>query len=451
MLHYRNYYIILFCLLFISCRKLIEVEPPSNEVPSESVYDDEAMADAAVADIYAGLSGYFSGNILSVINGMTADELNTLNIYHRRYVNNAILSDDALILSSWQQFYRLIYRANAVLEGVSAARKLPEEKAKQLQGEALFLRAFCYYYLLNCWGDVPLITTTDVEQTASAPRSGLAVVYDLVMSDLKTAASLLSAAYPGTEKVRANKWAAVAMLARVSLQTHNWQQAAEQATLVLNAGIYTPLIRPDSVFLRNSRPAILQIWTNEGYTLPGLTFIPVSAGNYSFYPFTDDLIAGFEDGDIRKAMWTGSFTYAGLLYHYPLKYKNRAAAISGREEYLMVLRIEEMYLIRAEALAQLENVTGALADVNVLRKRAGLPGLSILLKQDECLLAIEKERRIELFTEWGDRWLSLRRTNRIDTVLEVVKPVWKSTAALYPIPQEERNRNPKLTQNDGYQ
>jgi hypothetical protein len=219
---------------------------------------------------------------------------------------------------------------------------------------------------------------------------------------------------------------------------------------VIYSGTYTPLISADSVFLRNSRPAILQIWRNEGYTFLGQTFLP-SEGSFSFYPFTEDFMQSFEPADKRKDSWTRSFSYGGATYYNCYKYRNRTAAIAGREEYLMVLRIEEQYLIRAEAFAHLDNTRDAIADLNVLRSRAGLPALSDTTMRDACLRLVEQERRMELFTEWGDRWFSLRRTGRLEEVMKAIKPGWKSTAALYPIPQEERNRNPRLSQNNGYQ
>lgn len=448
--HYRRYYLIFTLLLITSCKKLITVDAPSDEIPAESVFSNDALADAAVADLYYSLSGYFDSNLLPVINGMTADELNTLNGTHLRYVNNAILPTDAPLLSSWRELYKVIYGANAVLEGLAISNGLSQGKVLQLKGEAEFLRAFCYYYLLNCWGDVPLIITTDVNQTALAPRTGIDSVYDQIISDLSHASQLLPASYYTGEKVRASRWAAVALLARVQLQRGNWEDAIVLSSQVINSGAYTPLISPDSVFLRNSHPAILQIWRSEGYTLLGQTFLP-SEGSFSFYPFTDDFMQSFETGDKRRESWTKPFTYGGATYYNCYKYRNRTAAIPGKEEYLMVLRIEEQYLIRAEAFAHLNNNRNALADLNILRTRAGLPVISDTTIRDSCLPLVEQERRMELFTEWGDRWFSLHRTGRLDEVLKTMKPGWKSTAALYPIPQEERNRNPHLSQNNGYQ
>jgi hypothetical protein len=123
----------------------------------------------------------------------------------------------------------------------------------------------------------------------------------------------------------------------------------------------------------------------------------------------------------------------------------------------MVLRLGEQYLIRAEARAQQGKVTGAGSaeeDLDAIRTRAGLSPTTAST-QAQMLDAILQERRVELFAEWGHRWLDLKRTNTIDQVMSVVAPskggVWESYKALYPIPFNELLLNPKLKpQNPGY-
>jgi len=446
-----HYWVLCYLLLATSCKKLIAVDAPSDEIPAESVFSNDQLADAAVADLYYQMAGYFVETALPLINSMTADDITTLSPSQLRYVNNAIPSTDVLLLTSWRNIYKIIYGANAMLEGLAASNGVSPDKARQLRGEAKFLRAFCYYYLVTCWGDVPLLTATDLDHTALASRAPVDSVYSFIASDLYYASLLLPDAYMTGEKTRANKWAAVALLARIYLQQGKWEDAIVQSSAVINTGLYTPLISPDSVFLRNSKPAVLQIWKSEGYTLLGQTFLPVSDGGFSSYPFTDDFMQSFEENDKRKRSWTNVFPYGGRNYYNSYKYRNRSAAVAGKEEYLMVLRIEEQFLIRAEAYAWLGNNGAAIDDLNVIRVRAGLSPLSATTIRDSSLLLVEKERRLELFTEWGDRWIGLHRSGRLDTVMKAIKPGWKSTSALYPIPQEELNRNPNLTQNDGYQ
>jgi hypothetical protein len=162
---------------------------------------------------------------------------------------------------------------------------------------------------------------------------------------------------------------------------------------------------------------------------------------------TSSIVSSFEAGDQRRQKWIDSITYQSVKYYYPGKYKNATTTIS---EYYMVLRIAEQYLIRAESNANLNNLTDAVNDIDVVRNRAGLPGLPSNLTQSQVLTAIEQERRVEFFGEWAHRWFDLKRTGRVKAVLSPLKPNFLDTDLLYPIPVNELLYNPSLTQNLGY-
>jgi len=120
-------------------------------------------------------------------------------------------------------------------------------------------------------------------------------------------------------------------------------------------------------------------------------------------------------------------------------------------EYFIVFRVAEQYLILAEASARLNKINDALNAVNVIRARAGLVNLASTLDQSQSLSAIERERRSELFIEFGHRWFDLKRTDRLNAVMAAFKPgIWKSTADLWPIPLDQLKANKGLTQNPGY-
>ena len=114
----------------------------------------------------------------------------------------------------------------------------------------------------------------------------------------------------------------------------------------------------------------------------------------------------------------------------------------------MVLRLAEQYLIRAEARVNQEKLEEGLIDLNKVRSRSNA---SLIQSNDteSALEAIQNERRLELFNEWGHRWLDLKRT---DTAIETLsfKPGWQTTDLFYPIPEQELLRNPNMTPNDGY-
>lgn len=117
----------------------------------------------------------------------------------------------------------------------------------------------------------------------------------------------------------------------------------------------------------------------------------------------------------------------------------------------MVMRLAEQYLIRAEARIQQGKLDDGRNDLDAIRHRAGLPNLSTSLTQPALLLAVEQERKVELFAEWGHRWFDLKRTKRADAVLGPIKGAnWQSTDTLYPIPSDAIRTNANLTQNEGY-
>jgi starch-binding outer membrane protein, SusD/RagB family len=112
----------------------------------------------------------------------------------------------------------------------------------------------------------------------------------------------------------------------------------------------------------------------------------------------------------------------------------------------MLLRLADIHLVRAEALARREQWNDALTDINKVRERTGLTEIKNV-SQDSVIRAIAHERQVELFCEWGNRWYDLKRTNRIDAVLGTEKTTWRPAAALFPIPTAELQANPALTPN----
>jgi starch-binding outer membrane protein, SusD/RagB family len=124
-------------------------------------------------------------------------------------------------------------------------------------------------------------------------------------------------------------------------------------------------------------------------------------------------------------------------------------------EYYTVLRLAELYLIRAEAAARgaAGGINAAIADLNVIRTRALLPALPNTLTAEQVTAAVARERQVELFAEWGHRWLDLKRTGRAHDVLSALsaKQPWAGDyQLLYPIPPAEIRVNPRLMQNINY-
>jgi hypothetical protein len=181
-------------------------------------------------------------------------------------------------------------------------------------------------------------------------------------------------------------------------------------------------------------------------TIEGYYFILTSTPLFNTLSTT--LLQHFEPGDSRLTHWVSSYSNSYGTFYFPYKYK-KGLKLPTEEfsEYSVVFRLAEMYLIRAEARANLDNVLGSKTDLNIIRGRAGLVDTSAA-DQQSLLLAIEDEWLSEFFTEYGHRWLDLKRTGRAISVLD---NGITANDLLYPIPFAEFQKNPNLgLQNNGY-
>jgi hypothetical protein len=484
-------------LVQTSCKKLVETPPPSEVITEANVYSTDATAIAVLNGIYiamnsSGANQPIQGNTsIALLAGLSADELalynGVTNITYLGYYQNAlsqIVDAPSSGSEHWTPLYNYVYRCNAAIEGLSASTSLTPVVKQQLLGEAKFLRAFFYFCLVNLFGDLPLVLGTDPEVNTLLPRSPKAKIYEQIIADLEDAEQKLSVDYLketllGTtaERVRPTKWAAIALLARVYLFTEDYVKAEAKATAVINHNsLFHLLPALNDVFLKNSREAIWQLQptainfnTVEAQTL----VVPQQGPNPIANPvfLSDTLLKSFEAGDKRAVYgnWvdTTIFKLTSTLKDtvaYPNKYKlfikdttiNTSTATKNMKEYFMVLRLGEQYLIRAEARAQQGNIDGAKTDLNTVRTRAGLGG-TIANDKNALITAILKERQVELFTEWGHRWLDLKRTGKIDEVMKGITPLkangaaWQSYQQLYPLPLvSDLQKAPNLVQNDGY-
>ena len=457
--NYLFLYSYLFLVVFTSCKKFVDIPPPPTELVGQDAFNSDPSATAALVGIYSNMmstTGFASGGPQSItqLTGASADEFINYSTDPNQgaFYKNDLISSNLIVGNNlWNEGYKLIYYANAVLEGLNSSTAISDSNRTQLIGEAKFIRAFCHFYLVNLFGDIPLITTTNYQLNAIAVRTPAHNVYVQIISDLKDAQSKMSPDYSFSygERVRPNKWTAAALLARVYLYLQDWTNASIEATSIINnTSLYNLSPNLNTVFLANSEETIWQLMpVQPGFnTQEGKTFILTDAPQY--VAITPDLLNAFESGDNRKADWLDSFTTNGLTYYFAYKYKVKASA--DLTEYSTVFRLSEQYLIRAEAEAQQNDLTNAAVDLNIIRSRAGLLN-STALSQSDLLAAISHERQIELFSEWGNRWFDLKRTHFADSVLGPIKgPGWQANDTLYPIPREEINKDPRLTQNQGY-
>lgn len=465
--------------LAASCESYVGVDDPKTELPSGSVFVNDRTATAAMVGVYSDMNAYnyyFANIITTFLGSMNADDFTYAASLAEfdEFKNNTVQPGNRYIEQLWAQPYDYIYRCNAIIEGVTASTTLSPAVKSQLLGEARFTRAFCYFYLVNIFGDVPLILDTDVQKNTNLPRTALAQVYQSIIDDLKLAKDLMDVNYPTNgERTRPTKGAATLLLARTYLYTGNNAQAEiEAGEVIANTTNFSLLTgaNMNKTFDKNSREAVWQLQpvnvAGNRNTWEGFTMTPASiTAPSAFYRLTKDpvygLVFAFDAEDLRKTNWTGSYTTTAvppLTHTYPYKYKVRTGTTVT--EYSMVLRFAEAYLIRAEARMQQSKFKPAAEDLDVIRNRAGFTTpLVTPVSIPTGMLLVEKERRLEFFAEWGHRWFDLKRwksitgdatKTRADDILPATKPFWKSTAVLMPIPTNARNTNPSLTPNPGY-
>ncbi|MHA4896221.1 RagB/SusD family nutrient uptake outer membrane protein [Pedobacter sp. PWIIR3] len=455
------------CLLFTGCKDFLKVDPPKNVEVPETIFSTNETANSAVLTIYGQMSSstVTTPYSLSYLTGISADELkNNSSITDDIYIN-AIDPRSSKTNEFWSGTYSVIYAANAVYEGVTKSAQLSANLKKQLLGEASFIRAYWYFNLVNLYGDVPIVLSTDYSNNASMARKPVQDVYQQIINDLKFAQDNLNeinvgqdGLSPANDRIRPNKDVATALLAKVYLYTGDNKSAEELATTLISNGKY--LLEPlDKVFLKDSKEAIWQIMPvdrSDFNTEEGLNYIPTTVPTLEGkYTISDQLFNAFETADKRKTSWIGTYTDTeptpNVDYHYPYKYKVQFG--SNFTEYSVIFRLAEQYLIRAEARIILGNLTGAAQDINVIRNRAGLDKSSASTP-NELMAAVMHERNAEFFTEQGHRWFDLKRTKNVNVVMPPITTLkgggWNKDKQLWPIPYSEILKAPNLRQNTGY-
>lgn len=451
--------LVICCALLFSCESLVEVELPNTQVAGETVFANTNTATAALTNIYSEIreNNLISGSVrISDLFGLYADELDLFATFRTdllEFYNHTIVPRNITVSSIWNNSYGLIFASNSVIDGLKNSVAIPQEEKDQLIGEALFLRAFLHFYLVNLFGDIPYISTTDFQENTKASKMTVADAYQKIIIDLSEAKELLSDSYISLERTRPNRGTVSALLSRVYLYMEDWEKAEMESTSIINnTNLYVWENDLGKVFLRESTSTIWQFKPNaEGENTEEAPIFIFVTGPPPLIALTSSLINAFEPTDMRRNQWIGDVSDSDGTdtWYHAFKYKEQSNTPTSLE-YTILFRLGEQYLIRAEARAQLGDITGAQEDLNAIRNRAGLGDTSAATTSD-LLDAILQERQVELFTEFGHRWFDLKRTGRASEILAPLKPGWQDTDILLPIPETELLINPNLLpQNPGY-
>lgn len=439
---------LLLLLTMVSCDKLLEIDPPSDRLVDEVVFGSDASLNSAALSLYNTMD-YESIN--GPLIGLYTDELKytSANPSNVAFEANTVPANDGFLLALWRKLYSSVYQANAILQGVEGQGSLTDSVKQRAIGEACFFRALAYFNLTNLWGMVPLNLTTDVGVNSVAKKVATAEIYEQILKDLLTAKNALKPQYGNEELNRATRYAAQALLARVYLYRKDWNNASIEASAVINSGLFYPLPAAGSAFVKTNKEAFLKHWNLNGFTTFGVNYIPAGTSTPVYY-LTPALINTFTAADERLLNWTKKTTVAGITYSYPYKYRLNSATSGSNAEYQVLFRLSEMFLVRSEASLELNDMESAVADINQVKSRAKIALLTPSDTKEKIMAEIVLERRREFFTEGFHRFFDLKRWGTIDAVLGLQKPNWKSTNAVLPIPLDEMQKNPNMTQNAGY-
>ncbi len=441
-----TYLLILLIIVLSSCTKVLDVQP-TQSISSEEAIKNKSGVDRAITGAYSALqySGSYGRNQI-LVEDLAADNLvwtGTTQDYSQ-IANNLIPAENGVIDGIWSANYECINRVNNVLSRIDGIGDLTSDEHDMYKGDGLFLRALCHFNLVCFFGGVPIKTkpTLDLSNVDQA-RNTVSDVYTQIIGDLQSAEQLL----PPTRTLgKASAYSAKALLARVYLTAFHLNENPEfassaiaEAEQVINSGVFMLADSCQFLYNGNATESIFEVVSDaQNRNLLAQYFFPRSlTGRYEVSP-PAQFIQSYEAADTNR--FNCSIAYDTINLPYGIKYKD----ITAGTDRVYVLRLAEMYMIHAEALAYTNGSIEAIrTDIDVIRKRAGLPP-TLAADYPELKLAIEYERRHEFAFE-GQRWSDLVRTKRATAVLGIDEKY-----TLFPIPLSEMQTNKKMTQNPGY-
>jgi hypothetical protein len=444
---------IVLASLMTSCQKQLDIEPTASLSP-------ETVGAADVQKLMNGVyDGLQEGNTSYFYLSFAVEDLSADNLAYRATFfqngeidNNAILPNNVLTQRYFNAPYVVIQRANDLLEIINNSNTLTEPVKKSLLTQTHFLRAYAYYKLVTLFGAVPIVNNRDV---VKVPRNSVDEVYSKIIEDLNL--SIQAGGIINDSKF-ASIEASKGLLARVYLIRKDFANAKKNAEEVIASNKFALANDYNSIFVppyASTEHIFKLVFTATEGTNSLYYFLQhpsMPGGGRAELPVDASLVAAYEPGDQRKAasitQVQAPLANAGW---YSQKYKDPEG--SGAHPYY-ILRISEMYLISAEAQLGLSNNPTdavALAAINNVRTKRGLPALTTLSIQD-----VIKERRVELAFE-GTRWTDMRRTPSPSNPSKSMATVYLEAKGrsvndeIYPIPQAAIDVNDLLRPNNpGY-
>ena len=472
-----------------ACNDLL-TENPKDRISTEAFYQTAADAKAAIAATYRPLStgSLWGTNLQWALNAATDEsrvgpEEENPNIVALTQLSwtttNPYIAGSNASGGAWAGLYQMITRANLVLARVPDIA-MPDADKAQILAEAKFLRALAYFYLVRLYGDVPLVTTPE-EQAALGGRTPQAQVFAQIVKDATEAEAALPASWPSTDKGRATKGSAQALLTEQYIWRKDWANAATNAKKIIDSGIYGLQANYINAFLPGSQNRNEEVFAAQSSSATGAPAIDIAAweyprnmnpnsnGGWGTWQPLQSFINTYPTGDYRRevSFFTSGIDPTGKVVTFlPHVYKFRPTQRPGQQDVNWpIYRYADVLLMYAEALNEQGQTATAIQYVNMVRARArngtgaenrATPAdLSAALTAAQARQAIFDERKWELAFE-GKRWFDLVRQGfpafqaAESTDPTVIPANIQPTRMVWPVPQAQIDLNPALTQNTGY-
>ncbi len=412
------YFLLLISL--VSCKKFLEQET-FNRIGIDELFKDFEGARTTLISCYDNLksSEYYLKDF-SIYSDMTGGNIKYARTNNQVLFGSYNFTNDRLATDMkdfYSVAYNTIYRANNILQYIDKAADATTFQKNRMLADAYTFRALAHFDLVRTFAQpynftsdashqgIVIRTTNTLLTDPVAPPATVKQVYDQIISDLETAITLYANSIPiyqsGTDKIFFSGNAAKALLARVALYKEDWAKAISLSNDVLGGNQYPlisnaqyvnswskQIISSESIFelgYGNRTGGSLGDYYNPGTTL------------YGQLAATNDIMNLFTANDVRnQSSMFKPAVISGTTYYFSRKYQGTSDTANN----IKIIRASELYLIRAEAAAELDNLTNALTDLNLIRKRGNpaATNFTSAIKQ-EVLDEIFNERRRELCYE----------------------------------------------------
>jgi len=475
----------LLCVGFVACEDDLDVDSKEN-VSEQDFLNNPENAIQLVNGVYAKLLNFEMFSFAWIgMTSITSDDADKGSIPSDTGTDKDKL--DALNFETsglsfnhvYQSRYDIIRRANQAIFYIESSA-IENGLKRRMVAECKFLRALAYFDLVRCFGGVPLVVSNiDLNDTQTVndvvfKRKTKAETYAQIEADLQASIVDLpmKSVYTAENLGRASKGSAQALLAKAYLYQEKWQAAFDMSGEVIASGQYSLLPNYADVWKEIGENKQESIFEAQAVYTVGLNDYTVVQGprgtpdyGWGFNTPSENLANSYEDGDLRRnstiifvpsTLWDGlpaPTTWNNPRYNYKsyqstlLESGEGTGTNNGNSgKNLRILKYSDLMLIRAEAALQLGNVSEALAQVNIIRNRAGL-GAKTALTLNELYV----ERRHEMAME-HDRWFDLIRTGKAQSAMAINgKTFIVGKHELFPIPQDQITLSGgRLSQNPGY-